>query len=160
MKKVPVPQGLLGSRKIRFTVAFGTTITIVARRRLAVSRLRRSRRPAAVSERGQALSLPSCRRAGRISDVGHKKAGAIPGGLNEGVGEHVRTRYQPLGQEAPGVKLRNASVPQRTKKDRFFCRTDLEDRKLGPTVDLMSRRHPLSSSRAPGGSTGFRQFFA
>jgi len=33
---------------------------------------------------------------------GHEKAGAIPGGWNEGVGEHVRTRSQPLGREALG----------------------------------------------------------
>ena len=42
--------------------------------------------------------------------------------------------------------------PHRTKKTCFFCRTDDLPSELGknddPTVDLMSRRHPLSSIRA------------
>jgi hypothetical protein len=36
--------------------------------------------------------------------------------------------------------------PHRTKKTRFFCRIGNND----PAVDLMSRRHPLSSLRATG----------
>lgn len=46
----------------------------------------------------------------------------------------------------PVVKLRSPQEgePHRTKKTRFFCRTAKEN---SPTVDLMSRRHPLSSTR-------------
>jgi len=79
---------------------------------------------------------------------GNKKAGAIPGGLNEGVGEHVRTRSQPFGHRASGETAERNTVPHRTKKDRFFCRTDPQVVKSDPAVDLMSRRHPLSSTRA------------
>jgi len=55
---------------------------------------------------------------------GHKKAGAIPGSWNEGVGEHVRTRSQPAAVRL-WVKLRNLDRSARTKKNRFFCRIDL-----------------------------------
>lgn len=46
----------------------------------------------------------------------------------------------------PLVKLRSPffGEPHRTKKTRFFCRTVKAN---DPTVDLMSRRHPLSSIR-------------
>jgi hypothetical protein len=47
---------------------------------------------------------------------GHKKAGAIPGSWNEGVGEHVRTRSRPVADKAP-VKPRNddRSAPNEEK---------------------------------------------
>ncbi len=70
---------------------------------------------------------------------------------NEGVGEHVRTRFH-VEPEGP-VKLRSSEDPHRTKKTSFFCRTgfrwsvELVERSIQP-FDLMSRRHPLSSTRA------------
>ena len=51
------------------------------------------------------------------------------------------------------MKLRTRD-PHRTKKTSFFCRTgfrksELFERTIQP-FDLMSRRHPLSSTRAAG----------
>jgi hypothetical protein len=71
---------------------------------------------------------------------------------NEGVGEHVRTRFH-FGREA----TREIAEPVRAtapNEENWFL---LPDRALtsklakddDPTVDLMSRRHPLSSIRAP-----------
>jgi hypothetical protein len=68
---------------------------------------------------------------------------------NEGVGEHVRTRFH--------VRLWTLSEiadqdPHRTKKTCFFCRTGFTKSELFENTiqpfDLMSRRHPLSSTRA------------
>jgi hypothetical protein len=70
---------------------------------------------------------------------------------NEGVGEHVRTRFH-SGVRSP-VKLRIAKDPHRTKKTCFFCRTEFRKSELlGNAIqpfDLMSRRHPLSSQEPP-----------
>ena len=68
---------------------------------------------------------------------------------NEGVGEHVRTRFH-VRLLSP-VKLRSLD-PHRTKKTCFFCRTVFRragsfERTIQP-FDLMSRRHPLSATRA------------
>jgi hypothetical protein len=73
---------------------------------------------------------------------------------NEGVGEHVRTRFHlrlasRLGLEAGEIADRKD--PHRTKKTCFFCRTDFRsERTLFENAiqpfDLMSRRHPLSST--------------
>jgi hypothetical protein len=68
---------------------------------------------------------------------------------NEGVGEHVRTRFH-LGKDAG--EIADLWDPHRTKKTCFFCRTgfrksELLERSIQP-FDLMSRRHPLSSTRA------------
>ena len=54
---------------------------------------------------------------------GKSKAPGIKctGSGNEGVGEHVRTRFH-LGPGGP-VKLRSSRDPHRTKKTSFFCRT-------------------------------------
>src|SRR4051812_49258382 len=46
--------------------------------------------------------------------------GAVPG--NEGVGEHVRTRFH-LRTSRPGEIAKLRRDPHRTKKTRFFCRT-------------------------------------
>jgi hypothetical protein len=47
--------------------------------------------------------------------------GECSGSGNEGVGEHVRTRFH-FGSGGP-VKLRSSRDPHRTKKTSFFCRT-------------------------------------
>ena len=83
---------------------------------------------------------------------------------NEGVGEHVRTRFH-SGLLAP-VKLR---IVKDTRTERrkacFFCRTGFERaasfertlfRNTIQPFDLMSRRHPLSSTRAFRFSSGAR----
>jgi hypothetical protein len=57
------------------------------------------------------------------------------------------------------MKLRTRD-PHRTKKTSFFCRTGFRRSKLPETTiqpfDLMSRRHPLSSTRAAGLKTAPR----
>jgi hypothetical protein len=92
-------------------------------------------------------------RSGRFfsRDLGNRRAGNhLPGPGNEGVGEHVRTRFH-MGALGP-VKLRTTD-PHRTKKTCFFCRTVCERANSSKAIqpfDLMSRRHPLSSTRAAG----------
>jgi hypothetical protein len=54
---------------------------------------------------------------GNIESAGSKCGGSG----NEGVGEHVRTRFH-CGPGGP-VKLRRSRDPHRTKKTSFFCRT-------------------------------------
>src|SRR5690242_17676231 len=76
--------------------------------------------------------------------------------LNEGVGEHVRTRFQPGCKDAKALealaplnppKLRTLGTRTERRKLHFFCRTgfrkDRSVRTYDPAVDLMSRRHPL-----------------
>jgi hypothetical protein len=54
-------------------------------------------------------------------DLGKGDAGSRMLRLNEGVGEHVRTRsHRP---ELRPVKLRTSNDPHRTKKACFFCQT-------------------------------------
>jgi hypothetical protein len=90
----------------------------------------------------------------KCRDRGNRGAGRHWRGTgNEGVGEHVRTRFHlrlasPSGLEAGEIADRKD--PHRTKKTCFFCRADLrEERTLLENAiqpfDLMSRRHPLSS---------------
>ena len=72
---------------------------------------------------------------------------------NEGVGEHVRTRFHLRLASRSGLEageIADRKDPHRTKKTCFFCRADLrEERTLFENAiqpfDLMSRRHPLSS---------------
>ena len=80
---------------------------------------------------------------------GIKKAGAIPGSLNEGVGEHVRTRSQSAAARAPGETAERAFRNER-RKTVSSAVPRFQVRKFDPAVDLMSRRHPLSSTRALG----------
>jgi len=69
---------------------------------------------------------------------------------NEGVGEHVRTRSH-LGPKA-ACEIAELLTENRTERRKlvssagpgFSERTREEN---DPTVDLMSRRHPLSSTR-------------
>jgi len=63
-----------------------------------------------------------------------------------------RTRQDQISRGAlrPPVKLRTTD-PHRTKKTCFFCQTGFRRELLERTIqpfDLMSRRHPLSSTRA------------
>jgi hypothetical protein len=63
--------------------------------------------------------------AWRILEIGNagRRSG---GGGSEGVGEHVRTNFQP-GQLTAG-ETAERERPHRTKKTRFFCQTDLKTR--------------------------------
>jgi hypothetical protein len=69
---------------------------------------------------------------------------------NEGVGEHVRTSFH-VGPKAT-CEIAEPLTENRTNEENLFL---LPDRPLAsepakendPTVDLMSRRHPLSSTR-------------
>jgi len=113
---VAVPQALERDREVRFTFRLRTTITIAGKR---VRDLSRDRRP--VTPRGRAVSDTPWRRRqpassaadeqGNWSDqgLGSGKSTApgvnCAGNWNEGVGEHVRTRFH-VGAFAP-VKLRN-----------------------------------------------------
>ena len=81
-----------------------------------------------------------------------KAPGGIPGAENEGVGEHVRIKSH-LWRPGPGETADRMADLHRAKKSCFFCRTGPSQRscfKFDPTVDLMSRRHPLSSPEPVG----------
>jgi hypothetical protein len=70
---------------------------------------------------------------------------------NEGVGEHVRTKSQPASSAGE-----IADLWIRTDEENFFLPPNRPspERTLSKTttrpIDLMSRRHPLSSTRAAG----------
>jgi hypothetical protein len=71
------------------------------------------------------------------------------GSENEGVGEHVRTRFH-LRRRSP-VKLRTKIRTERRKlvssAGAVFRQSEPFETTIQP-FDLMSRRHPLSSTRA------------
>jgi hypothetical protein len=72
---------------------------------------------------------------------------------NEGVGEHVRTRFQPGASPEKRRSLFSSRVRTERRRLRFFYRTGFEAmlRVTIQPLDLMSRRHPLSSVGAwPG----------
>jgi hypothetical protein len=85
-------------------------------------------------------------------DSGNHSAGGdnAPAG-NEGVGEHVRTKSQPAKRAGE-----TADLWIRTDEENFFLPPNRfsPERTLSKTTtrpfDLMSRRHPLSSTRAAG----------
>ena len=64
---------------------------------------------------------------------------------NEGVGEHVRTRFQTGRSSGETAAPPKGKDPHRTKKPGFFYWTN--SMTVQP-LDLMSRRHPLSSTGA------------
>jgi hypothetical protein len=84
-----------------------------------------------------------------VEDSGNRSAGLGADG-NEGVGEHVRTRFH-LGLK-PDETADQRSAPNEENlfllPDRI-SRSKLLERTIQP-FDLMSRRHPLSSTRAAG----------
>jgi hypothetical protein len=76
--------------------------------------------------------------------------------LNEGVGEHVRTRFQTGCKDAKAweaskpepTEIADPRDPHRTKKSAFLLPDRLSEEIAlfeicDPAVDLMSRRHPL-----------------
>ena len=99
---------------------------------------------------GRSLHQPEVRRPAQRSRrdqsamCGKGNAGNTPASENEGVGEHVRTRFHFDREATREIAETGEPAPHRTKKTCFFCRTAKQN---GPTVDLMSRRHPLSSTR-------------
>jgi len=84
-------------------------------------------------------------------DLENQDAGMSSSGTgNEGVGEHVRTRFH-LGIRSP-VKLRTSEIRTERRKlvssaGPVFEKSELFENTIQP-FDLMSRRHPLSSTRA------------
>ena len=64
---------------------------------------------------------------------------------NEGVGEHVRTRFRTGRSSGETAAPPKGKDPHRTKKPGFFYWTN--SMTVQP-LDLMSRRHPLSSTGA------------
>ncbi|RXG91216.1 hypothetical protein EAS62_26315 [Bradyrhizobium zhanjiangense] len=83
-------------------------------------------------------------RRGQISNVG-KGMPAIPRlQENEGVGEHVRTRFH-VGPKA-ACEIAEPLEENRTERRKLVSSAGPRKRN-DPTVDLMSRRHPLSSTR-------------
>ena len=121
--KVPVPQDFLPDRESRFTLAFRTMITIAHKRESkvaaitltlavlsALDRYRRGKGGRTAKNRFQQKSVD-------------RSAGAECAGYwNEGVGEHVRTRFHP-GTLGPVEIAEHDRDPHRTKKTCFFCRT-------------------------------------
>jgi hypothetical protein len=94
--------------------------------------------------RGGAAMAARLRR-GQISNVGDKECRQYPGFRRTRASANTSGPDFTMARR-PLVKLRSPffGEPHRTKKTRFFCRTVKAN---DPTVDLMSRRHPLSSIR-------------
>src|ERR1700733_14520806 len=84
----------------------------------------------------------------RNRNRGRRQRADLP---NEGVGEHVRTKSQ-LAKSAGEI----ADLWIRTDEENFFLLPNRFSRRASPVesavqpFDLMSRRHPLSSTRAAG----------
>jgi len=137
------------ARGIRFTLPFRETITIGASRdRMLRNAPRRCVPDDASHCREHAAPRPGhdkarchgftreCRKRRCMEILENQSAGIVSSGTgNEGVGEHVRTRFH-LGLRSP-VKLRTQD-PHRTKKTCFFCRTGFREertlRKYDPAV--------------------------
>ena len=97
--------------------------------------------------------LRSRGRSGRLfwGILGSRRAGhRLPGPRNEGVGEHVRIRFH-MEALGPGEIADQRSAPN---EENLFPLPDRSGRasssKAIQPFDLMSRRHPLSSTRAAG----------
>jgi hypothetical protein len=85
-----------------------------------------------------------------IGDLANRTAGHIQRRLWER--GRRRTRQDQISREALGPGEIADQDPHRTKKTCFFCRTGFTKSELFENTiqpfDLMSRRHPLSSTRA------------
>ena len=133
-----------------FQRGYGVRMAPGRRRATTPGLEKRARKSSAPSIRAPSPA-PGCAavavRSPRVSDQQCREMGmpAIPRPQeNEGVGEHVRTRFHVDPKAACEIAEPLSGEPHRTKKTRFFCRTVKAN---DPTVDLMSRRHPLSSIR-------------
>jgi len=78
-----------------------------------------------------------------VGNVGRTTASGRPAGARASANTSGPDFPQAESSSEIADRLGN---PHRTKKTRFFCRIGNND----PAVDLMSRRHPLSSLRATG----------
>jgi hypothetical protein len=165
-----VPRGRPGNRKnpdsTGLTAGFGNSVYP------AVSRNdNHSRQSGLAPGRGNGNRADRGRPASRLVLAGPRpwtaracfgrfsKSGA-PGPATAAERGRRRTRQDQISWRALSpVKLRTRD-PHRTKKTGFFCRTgfrksELFERTIQP-FDLMSRRHPLSSTRAAGLETASR----
>jgi hypothetical protein len=89
---------------------------------------------------------------GRLAILGNQNAGRQCTGLrNEGVGEHVRTKSQRTksADETADLWIRTDEENCFLLPNRFSPEQALSKSAVQP-FDLMSRRHPLSSTRAAG----------
>jgi hypothetical protein len=120
-----------GVRGIRFTLPFGKAITIAA---TCPGMMPRVGGVESLAIFGKSKRRAATRRLG-----------------NEGVGEHVRTKSQ-LAKSAGEI----ADLWIRTDEENFFLLPNRFSSERTPSkstvqpFDLMSRRHPLSSTRAAG----------
>jgi hypothetical protein len=115
-RDVPVLCGFPDRFRNRFTLALRQPITIIATAQASSRQALPAHRQAGAAAEEQKIFEKRERRA-----YSHRA-------WNEGVGEHVRTRFhnRPSGNQAVGpVKLRTTCDPHRTKKTSFFCRIDL-----------------------------------
>jgi hypothetical protein len=167
--KAAVLQGLLPLLGIWFTVAFRETITI-GRKRLGICRHHRPPPGSKPKLTGQAAGLGRPARFALMDRQTQRSPGLVPWLIrtwfwekdlnlaphralsapagNEGVGEHVRTRFQPGLR--PG-EIANHKIRTERRKPVSSAgpvsRSELPKVTIQP-FDLMSRRHPLSSTRA------------
>jgi hypothetical protein len=83
--------------------------------------------------------------------LGNKTPGGSAAAGNEGVGEHVRTKSQRTksADETADLWIRTDEENFFLLPNRFSPEQALSKRAVQP-FDLMSRRHPLSSTRAAG----------
>ena len=162
--KNPALTGGSGDPRIRFTLPFRETITIRDNR---ASRPTGWRRPDMTADDRRRGGNPP----GSIAVDGRNSFGRLENG-SAGFGifrtavaafwerGRRRTRQDQISWRALSpVKLRTRD-PHRTKKTSFFCRTGFRKSELLEITiqpfDLMSRRHPLSSTRAAGLKTAPR----
>jgi hypothetical protein len=83
--------------------------------------------------------------------LGNRSAGRDAAAGNEGVGEHVRTKFQPTTNagEIADLWIRTDEEKLLSSAEPLLARASPVENAVQP-FDLMSRRHPLSSTRAAG----------
>jgi len=170
MTEVLVSCGFPRVRGIWFTVAFRETITIAAigtPRRCVTPPLARTKdgsRPCEAAQEFRTLSgtrkmaCRAMRRRWSDQQCGELGVPRVIGGTkNEGVGEHVRTRFHLKLKTNRGFGTAGEIADHEIRTERrkpvssagpVFERANSLERTIQP-FDLMSRRHPLSSTRAP-----------
>jgi hypothetical protein len=117
MQEMPILRGFPGYLRKRFTLAFGEPITIAATGRTDTNVAAASRRYR--SHVGQAGQIER-----NVWGLGKSPGKALPA-WNEGVGEHVRTRFhRPSGNWTVGPKKLRTAVGFAPNEENLFLLPD------------------------------------